>query len=735
MRDKIIKLIVDYPRHYSKMIRGDTAMRQWIIDNSLIGIDDFAAAVYSAVNQQSNICKNGNKKKFKNFTVGFVGCGPAAKCQCTKESIAENVKIAKSEYTDEKRADIASKRESTTLERFGVINIMKLDNHEKTEYSGNIIRDKNDIVQLLHNGHTVVHILSAIRESNKELYSTVNTAESLYLYINDLQSPPTCINGHPLRFITFKNGYANNCKSNCNATQAQALKENWSRRTEEEKSALFDKMQQTNIERYGVNNVMKSEVVKDKLKNSNIDKYGVEFPLMLPEIQQKCQDTMEERYGEKCVGNIPEFQEKRKETCLEKYGSEHTMDIARSAYKEQTGFDHYFCDPENQAKNKDIWMERYGVDHPLKSKAIKDKVIGTMMERYGCHTVSRMHWTPEIHSMMDDPDTFKDILLTHGFYGSAEYIGVCEASISRAIKKYGFDDLIVRKTRSQLESDFEQFLTNNGLVRDVDFKHGDRTTLGNGKELDFYFPNHKLAIELNGVYFHSELSFGKNKHYHIEKTDICDSKGIQLLTFWDDEWRNNQSVVESKVLSILGRGKSTIGARKCSVGRVHAPDDIEFLNKHHIQGGFPNRTASYGLYYDGKLVALISVKISGNLMEIIRFSGNGTTIMGGFSKLLKYALSQHPSVTIVETWADRRVSVGKLYINTGFSEVRRIKPDYMYTNYRERYRKENFRKQKLQERYDMPEDMMNHTEWELCQSIGLDRVWDCGKILYRYIVK
>jgi G:T-mismatch repair DNA endonuclease (very short patch repair protein) len=49
----------------------------------------------------------------------------------------------------------------------------------------------------------------------------------------------------------------------------------------------------------------------------------------------------------------------------------------------------------------------------------------------------------------------------------------------------------------------------------------DRTVL-NGKELDIYLPDYNLAIEFNGLYWHSEDYVGKN--YHLNKTIECEKK-------------------------------------------------------------------------------------------------------------------------------------------------------------------------------------------------------------------
>lgn len=43
-------------------------------------------------------------------------------------------------------------------------------------------------------------------------------------------------------------------------------------------------------------------------------------------------------------------------------------------------------------------------------------------------------------------------------------------------------------------------------------------------ELDIYVPGKKLAIEYDGMYWHSDEF--KNASYHVKKTDDCEKAGI-----------------------------------------------------------------------------------------------------------------------------------------------------------------------------------------------------------------
>lgn len=67
-----------------------------------------------------------------------------------------------------------------------------------------------------------------------------------------------------------------------------------------------------------------------------------------------------------------------------------------------------------------------------------------------------------------------------------------------------------------------------------------------GQELDIYLPEHKLAIEHNGLYWHSEKFCDKN--YHINKLERCLEKGIRLITIFEDEWKNKKEQVKSIIV-------------------------------------------------------------------------------------------------------------------------------------------------------------------------------------------
>lgn len=72
-----------------------------------------------------------------------------------------------------------------------------------------------------------------------------------------------------------------------------------------------------------------------------------------------------------------------------------------------------------------------------------------------------------------------------------------------------------------------------------------------GKELDIYLPEKRLAFEFNGLYWHNEMFLPND--YHKNKTNSCESKGVQLIHIFEDDWHCKQDIVKSRISSLIGR--------------------------------------------------------------------------------------------------------------------------------------------------------------------------------------
>ena len=88
-----------------------------------------------------------------------------------------------------------------------------------------------------------------------------------------------------------------------------------------------------------------------------------------------------------------------------------------------------------------------------------------------------------------------------------------------------------RGIRSKAEIQAELRFIQEGL----NFTTNDRKILPSGKELDFFFPDKKMAIEWNGIYHYKDVN---GKLEKIQKSDLakkseCESLGIKLIVVKD----------------------------------------------------------------------------------------------------------------------------------------------------------------------------------------------------------
>lgn len=274
-----------------------------------------------------------------------------------------------------------------------------------------------------------------------------------------------------------------------------------------------------------------------------------------------------------------------------------------------------------------------------------------------------------------------------------------------------------------------------GLVgRDNVFQRN-RTILGNGKEIDIYVPSLGIGIEYNGLRWHSE-SMGKDRHYHLEKTELCKEKGIKLIQIFEDEYLNHKDLVLSKIAHIMGKmcNYPKIMARKCEINEISIEKGKVFLDENHIQG-YGKSTVALGAYYGPVLVGVMTFIKSDKENEWIlnRFATDNKMICSGIGgKLFKYFVKKYNPVN-VKSFADRRWTLDEnnnLYTKIGFKLTEILKPDYKYVdkdNPTERIHKFNLRKKELHRKYNFDMDM---TEAQMVKKLGLVKIWDCG--LYKY---
>lgn len=271
----------------------------------------------------------------------------------------------------------------------------------------------------------------------------------------------------------------------------------------------------------------------------------------------------------------------------------------------------------------------------------------------------------------------------------------------------------------------------NFVKRIVNCTQSDKKVLG-GRELDIYIPSQKIAIEFNGLYWHSTKFV--SKWYHLNKTLDCLEKGVDLIHIFEDEWNLKQEIVKSRLKNILGFTATRIHGRKCQIREVPTREKSKFLDQNHLQGKVGSKV-NLGLYHNDELVSIMTFGgLRKNLgqesieshWELLRFCNKlDTTVIGGASKLLTYFVKNYQPSNIV-SYADRRWSNGGLYENLGFIRKHISQPNYFYFQREVRLPRFKFRKDILvTEGFDSTK-----TERQIMKERGYNRIYDCGAIRY-----
>lgn len=261
----------------------------------------------------------------------------------------------------------------------------------------------------------------------------------------------------------------------------------------------------------------------------------------------------------------------------------------------------------------------------------------------------------------------------------------------------------------------------------------DRTII-RPQELDLVVPARGVAVEYNGVYWHSEWNLPSE--YHMAKLERCTSAGIRLVQIWEDDWRLRRRVVLRHLAHVLGataqvepEAARRVGARRCEVVEVGQDEATVFLELNHLRG-----TRKGGIRVglrepEGGLVALVVVNVRQNQAYVERYA-TSCMVPGGFTRLIRAVERELPQqVTTLVTYADRAISEGELYRNNGWREDLVILPDYSYLVNGVRVHKFNYRKRRFETDPKLQFDP-SMTERQLAELNSLPRVYDSGKLRF-----
>lgn len=249
-------------------------------------------------------------------------------------------------------------------------------------------------------------------------------------------------------------------------------------------------------------------------------------------------------------------------------------------------------------------------------------------------------------------------------------------------------------------------------------------------ELDLYLADNNLAIEFDGLYYHSELGAGKSIKYHLNKTTVVENAGDRLIHIFEDEWKDNPEILKGMIASYCDVYKYALNANNCDCSEISKETANKFLLDNHIFG--PSQSDRYfGIYNGADLYYVMGFSINGTTDYILDRYCNTLhyNIINGFNTLLKFSVNILKATTMTYI-GDRRFIHRD--VERSFNYNGKTPPDYWYLitgeKYLRRYNKSEFTIDKILEKF--PNADPNLSEWENMKLLGYDRIWDCGSKKY-----
>ena len=508
----------------------------------------------------------------------------------------------------------------------------------------------------------------------------ISFKEKLWYFINNITDEVVCkFCNNKVKFNrNIRNGYKLYCSSKCSQKNPETKR----------------KREETNIKRYGVDNIAKLQESKNKTEETNIKKYGTKSSFQNKKVREKWRKGIKEKYGYDHIFQLESVKKQIKETNIKRYGVEY--------YVQSDDYKKHLIDINHSGNMKYIYntntiltnIKRYGVKHYTQSERYKEKMNSSNMKKYlkeksfeNRYEKFKMNF-PEYKLIESNGKNVKILSLSCGH----EYYILSETFYKRYYNGHNCCKICLPLnsiSQSSLEISMREFLDS------INIKYLPNHII-DGIEIDIYIPDHKLGIEMNGNYWHSELK--KHRMFHKTKTEICEKNEIQLLHIWEDNWLYKKDIIKSIILNKLNLIKNRIYGRKCKVKEVNPKDTRLFLDNNHIQG-YSNSKIKLGLYHNDKLVSLMTFgerNINGKReTELIRFCNIlNTNVIGGGSKLFKHYINNYKWKSI-KSYADISMFDGNLYNKLGFKYIHRSMPNYFWVVDGIRKHRFNYNKKKL----------------------------------------
>ena len=272
---------------------------------------------------------------------------------------------------------------------------------------------------------------------------------------------------------------------------------------------------ETNLEKYGVEEVLSLKSVQEKKEATNLDRYGVKCTLQTIESKEKSRKKCIEKYGVDHHMKNKDIYAKSRQTCKENYGDEYPIrtqpvkEKLKSTNRNLYGVDWTFQSDNNKQKTKKKCQEKYGTDYALQAFEVRQHIKQTLHNNYGVEHNSQI---PEVRSQMQKKYKYDNIQ----FDSSAElcfYIWLTDNNIDFVFQPDIHFEYEFNKKIHQYCPDFQ--------IEDMFFEI----------KGDHFFKDKDVSKEMICPFDHSQDSLYEAKHQCMLKNDIVIMTSSSYLMF------------------------------------------------------------------------------------------------------------------------------------------------------------------------------------------------------------
>lgn len=382
---------------------------------------------------------------------------------------------------------------------------------------------------------------------------------------------------------------------------------------------------------------------------------GKKFVITMPSNSQLCcskectvkkrQNTMKERYGVAHALQNPELRKKAEQTSIERFGvahaaqSEEIKEKEKKIFQEKYGVDHPFLMSDFWDKYKQTSLDRYGYEYPMQADWFKEKLKNTCQDKYGASYLFQSEIIKE--------KTREACMEKYGVPYPCMTENCVEANNGEVISK------INKTVADKIES--------LGFKCELDKIHINRFSY------DIHIINTNILLEVDPTYTHNVFGnhWGPSRldeNYHLNKTRLAVENGYRCIHIFD--WDNLDNMLK------LLQSKETIYARKCKIKYIEPSVATRFENDYHIQGSCRGQKICLGLFYDDKLIQVMTFgKPRYNKKyqwELLRLCTNSNyKVVGGAQRLFKHFIQENKPESII-SYCDLAKFSGEVYSKLGF---------------------------------------------------------------------